>query len=84
MAKTVPQKTTEKPVTERPTGAHIEWCLISVFHTLTGYTPKAVEIKIARGVWIQGKHYKKAPDGHITMNLQEYYKWVEGEQRAAA
>ena len=57
---------------------HVQWILIPVFCALTGYTDKAVRRKIADGIWIQGKHYQKAPDGHITMNLMGYYKWVEG------
>lgn len=56
---------------------HLEWVLIPVFSSLTGYTAKAVYRKIADGVWLQGKHYRKAPDGRITLNLQEYYRWVE-------
>ncbi len=55
----------------------LEWVLIPVFCSLTGYTEKAVQRKIADGVFIQGKLYRKAPDGRITINLQEYYKWVE-------
>lgn len=53
------------------------WILIPVFASLTGYSEKAVRRKIEDGVWLSGKHFKKAPDGRITMNLQEYYKWVE-------
>lgn len=56
----------------------LEWVLIPVFCALTGYTVKAVQRKIQSGVWLQGKHYRKAPDGHITMNMQSYYRWVEG------
>lgn len=55
---------------------HLEWLLIPAFANMTGYTEKAVRRKIEDGVWLEGKHYKKAPDGRITMNLQEYYKWV--------
>jgi hypothetical protein len=55
----------------------LQWVLIPVFCSLTGYSDKAVRRKIETGVWLQGKHYRKAPDGHVTMNLQEYYKWVE-------
>lgn len=55
----------------------LEWVLIPVFCSLTGYTEKAVQRKVADGVWLQGKVYRKAPDGRITINLQEYYKWVE-------
>jgi len=51
--------------------------LIPVFCNRTGYTEKAVRRKIQDGVWLRGKHYKKAPDGHVTMNIQEYYRWVE-------
>lgn len=56
---------------------HLEWVLINLFSSVTGYTDKAVRRKIEDGVWIEGKQYKKAPDGRITLNLQEYYKWVE-------
>ncbi len=51
--------------------------LVPVFCLLTGYSDKAVRRKIANGVWIQGKHYRKAPDGRITMDLQAYCRWVE-------
>jgi hypothetical protein len=55
----------------------LQWVLIPMFCSLTGYTDKAVRRKMEDGVWLEGKHYKKAPDGRITMNVQEYYKWVE-------
>ncbi|AMP05785.1 hypothetical protein CPter91_3459 [Collimonas pratensis] len=60
----------------------VRWVLIHVFSSLTGYTDKAVRRKIEDGVWIEGTHYRRAPDGHITMNMQEYYKWVEGVKAA--
>jgi len=50
---------------------------LPVFCQLTGYTEKAVRRKIESGIWIQGLQYRKAPDGHITMDIEEYYKWVE-------
>lgn len=55
----------------------VEWVLLPMFCSLTGYTEKAVRRKIEDGVWLQGKQFRKAPDGRITMNIQEYYKWVE-------
>ena len=61
----------------------VEWVLIPVFCDLTGYTKRAVESKIHSGKWIEGVHYTKAPDGHITMNLQAYYSWVQGKSQAA-
>jgi hypothetical protein len=62
---------------------HLQWVLIPIFCALTGYSDKAVRRKIADGKWIEGRHYRKAPDGHITMNLQRYYEWVEGQHQAA-
>lgn len=56
---------------------HVTWVLIPVFCSLTGYTDKAVRRKIQDGIWIEGIQYRRAPDGHITMNMMEYYKWVE-------
>ncbi|MEM4986304.1 excisionase [Collimonas sp. H4R21] len=57
--------------------ANIRYTLIPVFCAITGYTDKAVRRKIEDGIWIEGTHYRRAPDGHITMNVEEYYKWVE-------
>lgn len=56
---------------------------IPVFCACTGYTEDAVDAKIRRGVWIEGKHYRRAPDGHILLDLEEYYQWVEGQSRVA-
>lgn len=55
----------------------LRYMLIPKFCELTGYTAKAVRRKIEDGIWIEGLHYRRAPDGHITMDLQAYYRWVE-------
>lgn len=54
----------------------LRWMLIPVFCELTGYSDKAVRRKIQDGKWIEGKEYRRAPDGHITMDIQAYYRWV--------
>jgi hypothetical protein len=43
----------------------------------TGYSIKAMERKIEQGVWVQGKVWRRAPDGHIVIDLVGYQKWVE-------
>jgi hypothetical protein len=58
-------------------GISLRWVLIPMFSELTGYTEKAVRRKLEDGVWQEGVHYRKAPDGRITMSLPEYYRWVE-------
>lgn len=63
--------------------APLDWVLLPVFCQKTGYTKKAVYRKIENGVWRRGKHYQKAPDGHITMSIPAYYEWVQGEDHVA-
>lgn len=53
------------------------------FEELTGYSQKAVYEKIREGVWVQGREYRKAPDGHILVDLRGYERWVEGTKAAA-
>ncbi len=48
-----------------------------------GYTEKAVRRKIEECVWLEGHEYRRAPDGRISIDLQGYEKWVEGQRRAA-
>lgn len=44
---------------------------------ITGYTEKAIRRKIEEGIWIEGREYRKAPDGHILISIEGYRKWVE-------
>jgi hypothetical protein len=47
-----------------------------------GYSEKAVERKKESGVWRFGQVLRKAPDGHIMVDLDGYEDWVEGKWRA--
>lgn len=51
---------------------------LPLFERLTGYTQKAVRRKIEEGVWVEGREYRRAPDGHIIIDLTGYERWVEG------
>lgn len=44
---------------------------------ITGYTVKAIERKIERGDWLEGREWKKAPDGHRLISIEGYRRWVE-------
>ena len=46
--------------------------------TLTGLTRRAIEAKIARGDWLDGREYHRAPDGRIFVDLRGYERWVVG------
>lgn len=50
----------------------------------TGYTDKAVRRKIEDGIWLEGKHYIKAPDGTIHIDMDEYHQWLEQGKKQKA
>ena len=64
----------EKPVVVTPA----RYVLLPLASAITGYTVKAMERKIERGDWVEGRVYKRAPDGHILLDMLGYQKWVEG------
>lgn len=56
---------------------------LSTFEQLTGYSPDAVHKKIARGIWREGVHFRRALDGNILIDLRAYHQWAEGRPQAA-
>lgn len=53
--------------------------LLPLAQLITGYTVKAMERKIERGDWREGKEWRRAPDGRIFVDLVGYEKWVESQ-----
>jgi len=45
---------------------------------MTGYTIKAMQRKIERGEWVEGKVWIRAPDGRVLISIPDFEKWVEG------
>jgi hypothetical protein len=56
----------------------MKYVRITKFAQDTGYTEKAVRRKIEEGVWLEGLHFRRAPDGTIHINIEVYTQWVEG------
>ena len=54
------------------------YVLLAVANQLTGYTIKAMERKIERGDWAEGKVWRRAPDGRVLIDLAGFQRWVEG------
>jgi hypothetical protein len=50
---------------------------LPVAHVVTGYSIKAMERKIERGDWQEGKVWIRAPDGRVLIDLVGYHRWVE-------
>lgn len=46
---------------------------------ISGYTEAALRKKIHDGVFKQGIHFVKSPDGRIHFDIREYEKWVHGQ-----
>jgi hypothetical protein len=57
-----------------PTTRYVTIALASV---MTGFTQKAIRRKIEDRVWIEGRQFKRAPDGHLMIDMEGYTKWVE-------
>lgn len=61
----------------------VQYVRIAKFAAETGYTEKAVRRKIEEGVWTEGVHYRRAPDGAIHINVEAYNQWVESSPKGA-
>lgn len=55
----------------------IRWVKLKKYCELSGDTPEAVRNRRRRGVWLDGKQAKCAPDGNLWINLQKVQEWVE-------
>ena len=53
------------------------YVLLPLAELMTGYTVKAMERKIERGDWQEGKVWRRAPDGRILIDVQGFQRWVE-------
>ncbi len=50
---------------------------ISLAATITGLTQKAIRRKIEDGKWIEGREFRRSPDGGIFISIKGYMQWVE-------
>lgn len=56
---------------------HASYVTIPIASAITGYSTKAIRRKIEAGVWVEGREFRRAPDGHILISLRGYESWVE-------
>jgi len=52
---------------------------VALAAVITGLTEKAIRRKIEDGKWLEGREYRKYPDGGIFISMKGYQKWVEKE-----
>jgi hypothetical protein len=48
---------------------------------LTGLSEKAIRRKIEEGKWLDGREYRRSPDGGVFISIKGYSAWVEGGRR---
>jgi len=41
----------------------VRYQIVEKFASESGYTVSAIETNITRGIWIEGRQWRKAPDG---------------------
>jgi hypothetical protein len=62
--------------TERPfVLAPARYVLLPLANLITGYSVKAMERKIERGDWVEGKVWRRAPDGRCQRQLNSGVDW---------
>lgn len=44
---------------------------------ITGLTEKAIRRKIEDGKWIEGREYRRSPDGGVFISIKGYVQWIE-------
>lgn len=44
---------------------------------ITGLSEKAIRRKIEDGKWVEGREYRRAPDGGVFISIKGYQQWVE-------
>lgn len=50
---------------------------IPVAAVITGLTEKAIRRKIEDGKWLEGREYRRSPDGGIFISVKGFVAWVE-------
>jgi hypothetical protein len=55
----------------------MKWVKMRRYLELSGDTEDAVQKKVARGLWLDGLHYKTGPDNVRWFNIEAIEQWVE-------
>jgi hypothetical protein len=58
----------------------MKYQLIPKFCSESGYSEKAVRRKIQDGIWLEGRQFLRAPDGHIMIIIEGIESWAEGQR----
>ena len=51
---------------------------IEMCAAITGLTRSAINKRMGRGYWIEGRQWRRAEDGRIWIDMQAVERWVQG------
>ena len=57
----------------------MKWVNTNMLSKKSGYTSKAIYNKISRGDWLEGIHWRRAPDRRLFFDLAAIENWIEGK-----
>lgn len=60
-----------------PLIAPAPYVTIALAAVITGLSEKAIRRKIEEGKWIEGREYRRSPDGGLFISIKGYTQWVE-------
>lgn len=70
----------EAALMERPAAvATARRARIKVAAVALGLSEGAIRKKLERGIWIEGKHWHRSPDGCIYIDMPAVDRWILGE-----
>lgn len=61
----------------QPQVAPAPYVTIQLAALITGLTEKAIRRKIEDGKWIEGREYRRSPDGGVFISIKGFQQWVE-------
>lgn len=61
----------------------MRYVTVKKFSELSGYTEAAARTKISDGIWLEGREWKRAPDGRVLIDIEGYSAWVESGPSSA-
>lgn len=50
---------------------------IALASAITGLSDKAIRRKIEDGKWLEGREFRRSPDGSVFISMKGYSSWVE-------
>ena len=59
------------------------WLLLSEWTKRSGYSKDAFNGKRNAGIWIEGQHWIKSPDGKIQVDWRAIEDWIESAYEKA-